>query len=105
MFSDLKQALEKGESHFFINLIHDANSLIGRVGTAPWLVHILTRIPMPPSLNAFIQMLKFSDDMVDDRKTYEPDEPDVMSHILGAGDFFDGTFSPSRTGEARSGAV
>jgi cytochrome P450 family 628 len=96
-------ALEKGESHFFINLIHVSGVYPGLFGSIPWLLHCITKLPIPPSLNAFVQMLKYSEKMVDERKTYKPEEPDVMSHLFAAGDFFDdpATEKLLLTGDAR----
>jgi hypothetical protein len=36
-----------------------------------------------------LRMLKYSNEMVEDRTKYKPEEPDVMSYLLEAGDFFD----------------
>lgn len=83
------QALEKGQSHFFIDLIHESGLFFGRFNIVPWVLQCIMQIPIPPSVNSMFRMLKYSNDMVEDRKTYKPEEPDVMSHLLNAGSFFD----------------
>ena len=97
------QALEKGESHFFIKLIHESGLFPGLFGSVPWVLHLMTRLPIPTSINTFLLMLKYSMDMVEERKTYKPEKPDVMSHLLEAGDFFDDpeTEKLLLTGDAR----
>lgn len=82
-------ALEKAEAHWFIQLIHDSGQFPGLFGTTPWIVHCLTRLPLPSSVNAFLRMLKFSEDMVEERKASEPEEADIMSHLLEAGPFYE----------------
>ena len=97
------QALEKGESHFFIDLIHESGLFPGLFGSLPWLLHCMTKLPIPASVNAFVKMLKYSMQMIEERKTYKPEEPDVMSYLFEAGDFFDNpeTEMLLLTGDAR----
>lgn len=49
----------------------------------------MTKLPIPPSVNAFLKMLDYSSKMVAERKTYVPEEPDIMSHLLEAGPFYE----------------
>ena len=83
------QATEKGQSHYFIDLIHDGGVFFGLFTTVPWVLHCMMKLPIPPSINAALKLLKYSMNMVEERKTYKPEEPDVMSHLLEAGDFFE----------------
>ncbi|KIW03129.1 uncharacterized protein PV09_05771 [Verruconis gallopava] len=82
------EALEKGESHFYIDLIHNSAHLIGMLGTVSWILQVLRLFPI--SWTAGGRMLLYSEQCVDERRKYEPKEPDVMSHIFAAGDFFKG---------------
>ena len=97
------KALEKGDSHFFIDLIHESAFFVGSLGQSPWVVHLISKLPIPPSMNSFLRMLKYSELMVTERKTYKPEDPDVMSHLLEAGNFFDDpkTEQMLLTGDAR----
>jgi tryprostatin B 6-hydroxylase len=52
----------------------------------PWFLQLFKLMPI--SWTPMGRMLMYSEKCVDDRRKYEPKEPDVMSHILGAGDFF-----------------
>lgn len=97
------KALEKGETHFFIDLIHDSGLFPGLLGSVPWILHCLVKLPIPASLNTFLKMLKYSMQMIEERKSYKPEEPDVMSYLFEAGDFFDNpkTEMLLLTGDAR----
>jgi tryprostatin B 6-hydroxylase len=96
-------ALERGQSHFAIDVIHDSGALTGIFGSARWVIHLLMQLPIPPSLSTITRLINYSADMIKERKTYEPEEPDVMSHIFEAGPFFDNPETESKllTGDAR----
>lgn len=81
-------ALESGQSHWWMDVIRDNGSFYGIFGTVPWFIDILIRLPIPDSMNAMLKIAAYSDDLVDKRKQIEPAEPDVMSHILEEGPFF-----------------
>lgn len=49
-------------------------------------VEILVHIPR--RLSGIGELTKYCQRFVKERQTYEPDEPDIMSHILKAGQFF-----------------
>lgn len=68
-------------------MIDATNELGGGLGTLPWLVQITMLIPT--KLNPLARVLLYSQKCVDDRKTRKPEEPDVLSHILEAGPFFE----------------
>ena len=93
--------LEKAESHWFVHLIHENGAPVGAFGTVNWLLHIATSIPA--ALNPMVKMLDYSEKCVDERIANEPEEPDVMSHILEAGPFFEDpkTEKLLLTGDAR----
>ncbi|KAH8682042.1 cytochrome P450 monooxygenase-like protein [Xylariales sp. PMI_506] len=80
------KALESGESHFYIKMIHQTNELGGGLGTLPWLLQ--TTMLIPTHLNPLAKVITYSKDCMQERKKREPKEQDVMSHILGAGPFF-----------------
>lgn len=43
---------------------------------------------LPKRFSGIGELTKFSDKYLAERQTYEPEEPDIMSHILAAGPFF-----------------
>jgi len=88
-FGQSFDALEKGVSHWFIDAIRDGMAPVGTIGTLPWLVSVLVSLPIPASMNPMVQLVNYSSVLVEKRKENKPDEPDVMSHILEAGQFFD----------------
>ena len=83
-------ALEGGKPHWFIDLLHDSGKIVGTFLMMPWLVHLGSKLPA--FMNPMNKMLDYSLECVDERRTREPDEPDIMSHIFQAGDFFDDPF-------------
>ena len=93
--------LEKGESHWFVHLIHENGAPVGAFGTVNWLLHLAVNIPA--ALNPMVKMLDYSEKCVDERIASNPSEPDVMAHILEAGNFFDDpkTEKLLLTGDAR----
>lgn len=82
-------ALNSGKSHWWIDVIRESGKFFGVFGTVPWLVDLMMRLPIPESMNAQKKITNYSDELVDQRKQTEPAEPDVMSHILEEGPFFD----------------
>ena len=60
------EALEKGESHFYIDLIHGSAKFPGTFGTMPWALQILTLIPH--SWTPMGRMLMYSEKCVDERR-------------------------------------
>lgn len=81
-------ALETGKSRFFMDLIRGNGVMMGLFLTTPWVMTTLLRLPLPPSINPVVKLLKSSSDLVEARKRYKSAEPDVMSHILDAGTFY-----------------
>jgi len=82
-------ALDSGKSHWFIDHIRKGSRPLGLLGTVPWVLECIVRLPLPLSLNPIVQMIKHSSDLMEERKKITPDEEDVMSHILEAGKFFE----------------
>ncbi|KAH8197541.1 hypothetical protein TruAng_008277 [Truncatella angustata] len=70
------KALETGKSHPVIDAIHVANTNGSNLHSLPWLYYLE------------VAMADLECYSVKERQTYEPDEPDIMSRILGAGQFF-----------------
>ena len=60
------EALEKGEQHFYIDLIHNSAKFAGALGTAAWALQCLTLIPK--SWTPIGRMLLYSESCVDERK-------------------------------------
>jgi hypothetical protein len=60
------EALEKGESHFYIDLMHRSSSFGGMFGTVPWFAQIFTLLPV--SWTPMGRMLMYSEECVDERK-------------------------------------
>ncbi|KAF1809510.1 cytochrome P450 [Eremomyces bilateralis CBS 781.70] len=81
-------ALATGKSHFYIDMVRDSPRILGVTGAAGWIVHVIIKL-IPKSMNPQGRLLLYSDKCVEERKKYEPKEPDVMSHIFEAGNFFD----------------
>lgn len=81
-------ALETGKSHWFIDALRDNGVPFGLFSTTMWLLECFIRVPLPDSTNPMIQMVNFSNTLMDERKKSKPNEPDVVSHILDAGEFF-----------------
>jgi cytochrome P450 family 628 len=82
-------ALEKGQFNRFIQLMHDSGIFTGLFGGMSWVPHTIMQLPIPPSMNTMMEFLELSHNMVNERKAMIPDEPDIMSHILEAGSFYD----------------
>ena len=95
--------LETGESHWFLDAIRDNGLPLGLFSTTPWVLELILKLPVPALKEGTVRLLKFSSDLVTERKKLTPTEPDVMSHILEAGKFFDNELTEELllTGDAR----
>lgn len=82
------KALEDGTSHWFMRILRDNGIFFGVFSTVPWFLDILIRLPIPASMNAMLTIIKYSENLIEQRRKAEPAEPDVMSYILDAGPFF-----------------
>jgi cytochrome P450 family 628 len=80
-------ALRTQKSHIIFDLIRGNQKVVGAVGVVPWLLYLLTK--MPKSLNPQGKFVRFSEQVFEERRKMKPEEPDVMSHLLAADQFFD----------------
>ncbi|KAI0976356.1 cytochrome P450 monooxygenase-like protein [Xylaria arbuscula] len=82
------KALEKGESHVYIDTMHETSALpLGCLGTLPWVIQTMTAL-IPSRLNPFMTLVRYSTECIEERKQRKPTEPDIMSPILAAGPFY-----------------
>ena len=58
--------LEKGESHFYIDLMHGSARIGGMFGTMPWFFQLFKL--MPVSWTPMGRMLLYSEQCVDERR-------------------------------------
>ncbi|RMZ79581.1 hypothetical protein DV737_g3341, partial [Chaetothyriales sp. CBS 132003] len=81
--------LARGESHWFVRLIHENGIPLGLFGTVPYVLQL--GFNLPASVNPMSKMLKYSEECVENRITSgsNAEFPDVMSHILEPGPFFE----------------
>lgn len=95
-------ALQRGTSHWFMDSIRSNGVPLGTLGTATWIAECIMRL-VPSPLNPMKKLIDGSTDMVEKRRSYKPEEPDVMSYILDAGPFFPDTRREDLllTGDAR----
>ncbi|KAI1755314.1 cytochrome P450 [Xylaria castorea] len=83
------KALEHGKSHLYIDTMHSTSALpLGCLGTMPWLIQTMTNL-VPKRLNPFMNLVRYSDECVEERKQRKPAEPDIMTPILAAGPFYE----------------
>ncbi|KAI0532394.1 cytochrome P450 monooxygenase-like protein [Xylaria digitata] len=83
------KALEKGQSHIYIDTMHQTSALpLGCLGTLPWVIQTMTAL-VPPRLNPFMTLVRYSDECIEERKQRKPTEPDIMTPILAAGPFYE----------------
>lgn len=78
---------EEGKPHWFVELLHEQAKPVGAAMLVPWIIHLAAQLPA--WINPMTKMLEYSLECVDERMAREPDEPDVMSHIIEAGPFFE----------------
>ncbi|ETN45185.1 uncharacterized protein HMPREF1541_10062 [Cyphellophora europaea CBS 101466] len=78
--------LQSETTHWAIDAIYDSNKTTVVVGCTPWLAHLLTRLP--DWLNPQAALLRFSDASLQARQQLDPEEPDIMSHLLAADAFY-----------------
>lgn len=64
------ETLEKGESHFYIDLMHSSARVGGMFGTTPWVFQLLKLIPI--SWTPMGRMLLYSEDCVKERRVTAP---------------------------------
>lgn len=93
--------LSSARTHWAIAFIHDHSWANGLLIPAPWLLHLLSKIPN--SLNPQVKLNHFSEKAVEARRLNVPPEADIMSHLLDADPFY---ADPQReqqlmTGDAR----
>ncbi|KAI1288550.1 cytochrome P450 monooxygenase-like protein [Xylaria venustula] len=82
------KALEKGQSHIYIDTMHETSTLpLGCLGTLPWVIQTMTAL-IPARLNPFMTLVRYSTECIEERKQRKPMEPDIMSPILAAGPFY-----------------
>ncbi|KAI0191377.1 cytochrome P450 monooxygenase-like protein [Xylaria flabelliformis] len=82
------KALEHGKSHLYIDTMHATSALpLGCLGTMPWLIQTMTNL-VPKRLNPFMNLVRYSNDCIEERKQRKPAEPDIMTPILAAGPFY-----------------
>ncbi|RMZ91937.1 hypothetical protein DV736_g808, partial [Chaetothyriales sp. CBS 134916] len=81
--------LQNGESHWFVRLIHENGIPLGTFGTVPYMLYL--GFNLPAAINPMSRLLEYSEKCVDSRITSGNNAafPDVMSHILEAGPFFE----------------
>ncbi|KAI1348665.1 cytochrome P450 monooxygenase-like protein [Xylaria sp. FL0043] len=83
------KALESGKSHIYIDTMHKTSALpLGCLGTLPWVIQTITNL-VPPRLNPFMTLVRYSNDCIEERKQRKPAEPDIMTPILAAGPFYE----------------
>jgi len=58
--------LEKGESHFYIDLMHGSAAVGGMLGTMPWSFQLFKLVPI--SWTPMGRMLMYSEQCVDERR-------------------------------------
>jgi cytochrome P450 len=72
--------LKSGQGHWAIGLLNAGQRGVGQFGPVPWFFAIVTRMPiLADGLNRF---MKFSEDMMEERKKMKPEKPDISSWIL-----------------------
>ncbi|KAJ3564856.1 hypothetical protein NPX13_g7701 [Xylaria arbuscula] len=82
------KALEHGQSHIFIDTMHQTSALpLGCLGTLPWVIQTIANL-VPPRLNPFMTLVRYSNECIEERKQRKPTEPDIMTPILAAGPFY-----------------
>lgn len=93
--------LSAQKTHWAITSIRESNAALGLLGPIPWLIHLMTKLPN--LLNPMYKLLLFSEISVEERKQMTPAEPDIMSHLIGAGQFFSDPVQEFQlfTGDAR----
>ena len=94
-------ALKNAESHFAMDIIHQSLLALGLFSPSTWILRTL--IQLPNALNPAMPMIKYSEECVNERKSRDPEEADLMSHLLEGEPFFDNKKKEDDllTGEAR----
>ncbi|KAI8626135.1 cytochrome P450 monooxygenase-like protein [Xylariaceae sp. FL1651] len=81
-------ALEKGQSHIYIDTMHETSPFpLGCLGSLPWVIQVMTAL-VPQRLNPFMTLVRYSTECMEERKQRMPKEPDIMTPILASGPFY-----------------
>ena len=69
--------------------MHQTSALpLGCLGTMPWVIQTIGNL-VPPRLNPFMTLVRYSTECIEERKQRKPTEPDIMPPILAAGPFYE----------------
>lgn len=72
--------------HWSIRSIHVHEKATGLLRPAPWITHLLSKLPS--SLIPMAALLRFSEESLEARRQNSPPQPDILSHLLEADPFF-----------------
>lgn len=93
--------LRTQQTHWAIDAIQESNAVCALLGAVPWVIHLLTKLP--PFMNPMYKLLRFSEESVERRRQKRIQEPDIMTHLLAADQFFEDSQREHQllTGDAR----
>ena len=80
-------ALEQGQAHFAMEVIHAGTAPLGVLSPASWILNIMNSM-VPPVLNPFSRLFQYSSDCINERQGMELRERDIISHLLDGNTFF-----------------
>jgi cytochrome P450 family 628 len=100
-FGQSFEGIQAQKTHWAITSIRDSETALGLLGPIPWLLHLMTKLPN--FMNPMQKLLLFSEESVEKRRQMEPPEPDIMSYLLNADQFFSDPVKEYQlfTGDAR----